>query len=98
MLQTQGVLGQGSDPFAGVRTFRGRGCAQCQGSGFRGRIGVFELFEVREDTRQLIMERRDGGVIRAAAIEAGMRTMFDDGLAKMLLGETTLEEVYRVAL
>jgi general secretion pathway protein E len=44
------------------------------------------------------MERRDGGVIRAAAIEAGMRTMFDDGLAKMLLGETTLEEVYRVAL
>ena len=98
MLQTQGVLGEGSDPFAAVRTFRGRGCPQCQGSGFRGRIGVFELFEVREDTRQLIMERRDGGVIRAAATEAGMRTMFDDGLAKVLLGETTLEEVYRVAL
>jgi len=44
------------------------------------------------------MERRDGGVIRAAATEGGMRTMFDDGLAKVLLGETTLEEVYRVAL
>jgi type IV pilus assembly protein PilB len=98
VLQTQGVLGQGGDPFAAVRTFRGRGCAQCQGSGFRGRIGVFELFEVREEMRQLIMERRDGGAIRAAATQAGMRTMFEDGLAKVLLGETTLEEVYRVAL
>jgi type II secretory ATPase GspE/PulE/Tfp pilus assembly ATPase PilB-like protein len=98
MLQTQGVLGQGTDPFAAVRIFRGRGCAQCQDSGFRGRIGVFEIFEVRDDTRQLIMERRDGGVLRAAATEAGMRTMFEDGLAKVLLGETTLEEVYRVAL
>jgi general secretion pathway protein E len=44
------------------------------------------------------MERQDGGAIRTAAIQAGMRTMFEDGLAKMLLGETTLEEVYRIAL
>jgi type II secretory ATPase GspE/PulE/Tfp pilus assembly ATPase PilB-like protein len=98
VLQVQGVLGQGSDPFGAVRIFRGRGCAQCQGSGFRGRIGVFELFEVQEETRQLIMERRDGGALRAAATRVGMRTMFEDGLAKVLLGETTLEEVYRVAL
>jgi type IV pilus assembly protein PilB len=98
VLQGQGVLGQGEDPFAAVRIFRGRGCPQCQGSGFRGRIGVFELFEVTEPMRQLIMERRDAGTIRAAAVEGGMRTMFEDGLAKVLLGETTLEEVYRVAL
>ena len=98
VLQGQGVLGKGDDPFGGVRIFRGRGCPQCQGSGFRGRIGVFELFEIQDETRRLIMERRDAGVIRAAAIQAGMRTMFEDGLAKVLLGETTLEEVYRVAL
>jgi type IV pilus assembly protein PilB len=98
VLQGQGVLGKGDDPFAGVRIFRGKGCSQCQGSGFRGRIGVFELFEVQEETRRMIMERQDGGAVRAAAIEAGMRTMFEDGLAKVLLGETTLEEVYRVAL
>ncbi len=98
VLQAQGVLGKGSDPFSGVRIFRGRGCPQCQGGGFRGRIGVFELFEVQEEMRGLIMERRDGGAIRAAATEVGMRTMFEDGLAKVLLGETTLEEVYRVAL
>jgi GAF domain-containing protein len=94
----EGVAGRAFDPFAGVRVFRGRGCPQCQGSGFRGRIGVFELFEVHEDVRRLIMERQDGGVIRTAAVESGMRTMFEDGLAKVLLGETTFEEVYRVAL
>ena len=98
VLQGQGVLGPGDDPLAAVRIFRGRGCAQCQDSGFRGRIGLFELFPVDEEARRLIMERQDGGAIRTAAIQAGMRTMFEDGLAKMLLGETTLEEVYRIAL
>jgi type IV pilus assembly protein PilB len=98
VLQGQGVLGPGDDPLAAVRIFRGRGCAQCHDSGFRGRIGLFELFPVGDEARRLIMARQDGGAIRAAAIQAGMRTMFEDGLAKMLLGETTLEEVYRVAL
>ncbi len=46
----------------------------------------------------MIMERRDGAIIREAAIAAGMKTMFQDGLAKALLGDTTLEEVFRVAL
>ena len=78
--------------------FQGRGCPQCQGSGFRGRIGLFEMFSVDDEARQLIMERRDGSAIRAAAVQAGMRTMYEDGLAKVLLGETTLEEVYRVAI
>ena len=97
-LQAQGVLGPGPDPLAAVRMFQGRGCPQCQGSGFRGRIGLFELFSVDDEARRLIMERRDGGAIRAAAVQAGMRTMYEDGLAKVLLGETTLEEVYRVAI
>ncbi len=97
-LQAQGVLGPGPDPLAAVRVFQGRGCAQCQGSGFRGRIGLFELFSVDDEARRLIMDRKDGGVIRTAAIQAGMRTMYEDGLAKVLLGETTLEEVYRVAI
>ncbi|HBH00651.1 MAG TPA: type II/IV secretion system protein, partial [Candidatus Rokubacteria bacterium] len=81
-----------------LRMFRGQGCAQCNGSGFRGRVGVFELFEVDDAIRALIMDRRDASLIRAAAIEKGMKTMFQDGLAKALLGETTLEEVFRVAL
>jgi type II secretory ATPase GspE/PulE/Tfp pilus assembly ATPase PilB-like protein len=59
---------------------------------------MFEVFQIDDDIRRMIMERRDGAVIRAAAIAAGMKTMFQDGLAKALLGDTTLEEVFRVAL
>lgn len=98
VLQGQGVLGHAEDPLSGIRLFRGKGCPQCNGSGFRGRIGVFELFEVDDQIRGMIMERRDAATIRAAAIAKGMKTMFQDGLAKALLGETTVEEVFRVAL
>jgi type II secretory ATPase GspE/PulE/Tfp pilus assembly ATPase PilB-like protein len=98
VLRGAGVLGQGADPLAGLRLFRGKGCLQCNGTGFRGRVGVYELFEVDELARRLIMERQSAAHVRATAVERGMRTMFQDGLAKVLLGETTLEEVIRVAL
>ena len=97
-LRGAGVLGQGADPLAGVRLFCGKGCLQCNGTGFRGRLGVYELFEVDETARRLIMERQSGAHVRATAVSRGMKTMFQDGLAKVLLGETTLEEVVRVAL
>lgn len=98
VLQAEGVLGKAGDPFSGVRLFRGKGCSQCHGSGFRGRLGVFELFEIDDQIRGMIMERRDASALRAAAKAKGMKTMFEDGLAKALLGETTLEEVFRVAV
>ncbi len=97
-LQAQGALGKGDDPLAGIRLFKGKGCPQCQGTGFRGRLGVFELFEVGDEIRNMIMERKDANAIRAVAISKGMKTLFQDGLAKVFLGETTLEEVARVAL
>jgi type II secretory ATPase GspE/PulE/Tfp pilus assembly ATPase PilB-like protein len=92
------MLGKTDDPLASLRLFRGKGCPQCSGTGFRGRLGVFELFEIDDRARGMIMERRDAAAIRAAAIARGMKTMFQDGLAKVFLGETTLEEVARVAL
>jgi type IV pilus assembly protein PilB len=98
ILQEQGVLGKGDDPFASLRLFRGKGCPQCHGSGFRGRLGVFELFEINDRFRGMIMEREDTSAIRAEAIAMGMKTMFQDGVAKVLFGETTLEEIFRVAL
>jgi type IV pilus assembly protein PilB len=98
VLQAQGVLGQSGDPLAGIRLFRGKGCRACGGTGFRGRLGIYELFEVTEQVRGMIMERRDAGAIRQARVAAGMKTMFQDGLAKVLMGETTLEEVSRVAM
>ena len=98
VLRDEGTLGKGDQPLAGIRIFKGKGCSQCNGSGYRGRLGVFELFPIDDSIREMIMRGQDGGAIRAAAIAAGMKTMFQDGLAKVLLGETTLEEVFRVAL
>lgn len=97
-LQQQGALPKTTDPLSGVRLFRGRGCIQCRGTGFHGRVGVFELFELNEEIRKMIMQRKDAASIRAAAVDAGMKTLFQDGLAKVFLGQTSLEEVARVAL
>ena len=98
VLQRDGVLSKEEDPLSKVRVFRGRGCEQCNGSGIRGRLGVFEVFEIDDHIRQMITERRDARSIRVAAIEAGMKTILEDGLAKAFLGETTLDEVFRVAI
>ena len=98
VLQTQGVLGKAADPLVGIHTFKGRGCSQCLNTGYRGRMGVFELLEITDPIRTLILERGDAGMIRRAAIAGGMRTMFWDGLAKAFMGETTIEEIFRVAL
>jgi len=95
-LRAEGVLGGGSDPFADVRLFRGRGCEQCAGTGHRGRVGIYESFTVDDEARALMMERRPAAEIRRAAMARGMRTMLQDGFAKALLGETTVEEIYRV--
>jgi type IV pilus assembly protein PilB len=98
VLKRQGILRKSHNGLAGVRLYNGKGCTQCQGSGFSGRLGLFEIFEVDEDIRDLIMQRKPASFIRSTAIMKGMKTMFQDGLAKAFMGETTLEEVFRVAL
>jgi type IV pilus assembly protein PilB len=97
-LRLDGMLPSDARGFEGVRVFRGKGCRQCGGSGFRGRIGLFETFELDDAIRLMIMERRAGSDIRATAVARGMKTMLVDGLGKVLLGDTTFEEVSRVAL
>ena len=98
VLQRQGVLRKTHNGLAGVRLYHGKGCTQCQGSGFAGRVGLFEIFEIDEDIRDMIMQRKPASFIRSTAIMKGMKTMFQDGLAKAFMGETTIEEVFRVAM
>ncbi len=97
-LQRQGALAKGANPLAGIRLFKGKGCIQCGSTGFRGRLGIFELFEIDDEIRHMMTKCEDAMTIRAAAMASGMKTLFQDGLAKALLGQTTLEEVFRVAL
>ncbi len=72
---------------------RGAGCPECHGSGFRGRIGVYELLVADEELRRLIYGNVTAAQLRAAARRAGMRTMREDGLRKTLAGLTTIDEI-----
>jgi general secretion pathway protein E len=72
------------------------GCERCGGTGYRGRLGVFELLELTGDLRELIGEKADGLKIDAMAIRAGMTTMLDDGVAKCRAGLTSPFEILRV--
>jgi type IV pilus assembly protein PilB len=95
---TEGVLAQlglsahdvGDKPF-----YFGRGCDTCNGTGYKGRRGIYELLDIREPIRQLINQRAPSIVIRQKAIELGMTTLREDGLRSIFDGITTIEEVLR---
>jgi general secretion pathway protein E len=78
------------------RLFHAAGCPACGGTGFRGRVALVELLEMDATLSRLVLDRAEARDLAAAAVAAGMRTMFQDGLAKARAGVTTLEEVLRV--
>src|SRR5207249_10504897 len=80
----------------GTRLYRGRGCDECRGTGYRGRTGIYELFPITEDARSLVLRRVPSRDIRRHAIEAGMVTLPMDGWLKACEGVTTVEETLRV--
>ena len=86
----------GLEPPASGELYRPVGCEECEGTGFVGRVAILEFLETDEAVRDLIRDRAPTQAIQAAAVKAGMRTMFADGLQKCLAGTTTLEEVCRV--
>ena len=89
------ALGLNHDYFDNSTLMRGEGCSECNG-GYRGRIGIFEIFKVDEKVQNLIYEGVSAGRIREHARNVGMRTLREDGLRKAGSGMTTLEEVVRV--
>jgi type IV pilus assembly protein PilB len=76
---------------------KGKGCGYCQKSGYRGRIGIYELMVVNGRLREMMFKAKSSIELRDAAIRQGMTTLYCDGIRKVLKGITTLEEVYRVA-
>ncbi|NOT33985.1 MAG: Flp pilus assembly complex ATPase component TadA [Candidatus Eisenbacteria bacterium] len=79
-----------------VELSRGRGCPNCRETGYIGRTGVFEVLEISDHVRGLVLQNSPDSAIRQAAVESGMRGMGEDGLKKVMMGRTTLEEVTRV--
>ena len=78
--------------------YRGKGCPACRNTGHKGRVGLYELLTVTSEISELIGERADSNTIRSLALSQGMKTLKDDGLEKVKLGITTLEEVQKVVM
>jgi general secretion pathway protein E len=80
----------------GNKAYRGKGCDNCLGTGYRGRSGIFELLVIDDDIRQLILDRIGSNIIKKKATEKGMLTLRMDGAQKVIEGKTTIEEVLRI--
>jgi general secretion pathway protein E len=79
-----------------VESFRGAGCESCAGTGYTSRVGIFELMELNDEIRKLIMANEDAAQITAAARRNGMQSLREDGWMKVRTGVTTADEVMRV--
>jgi type II secretory ATPase GspE/PulE/Tfp pilus assembly ATPase PilB-like protein len=76
--------------------YRGAGCKDCRGTGFRGRVGIYEMVTMNDEVRQLIIERASEGQLLEAARRQGMRSLREECLARVAAGETTIEEAVRI--
>jgi type IV pilus assembly protein PilB len=82
----------------GMVFYRKRGCPRCNQTGYRGRVGIYQLLEMTEDLASLASTKASREEIERAAMDTGMRTLWDDGLAKVASGLTSIEELARVTV
>lgn len=80
-----------------LRFYRGKGCKECANSGYKGRMGIFEILEVSKEIAKLITDKASPEQIRQQAIKEGMLTLLEDGFAKAKNGVTSIEEILRVS-
>ena len=78
-----------------MKTYKGQGCATCNGTGYKGRIGLYEVMEITEEVRELILVGASALELRKKAMDEGMLTLRMSGLEKIRQGMTTLEEIVR---
>jgi type IV pilus assembly protein PilB len=92
------LLGPAAKQLAAAQLFHGKGCADCSFTGYRGRLGIYEIFQIDDQVRNLIFEQVSSTELRIKARELGMRTLREDGVRKVVSGQTTLAEVLRVTM
>ncbi|MDQ3027417.1 MAG: Flp pilus assembly complex ATPase component TadA, partial [Pseudomonadota bacterium] len=91
---TRKLLGIDNDDSRPV--YHAVGCARCDNTGFRGRVAIMELFKLDAEIDELIARRATGREIRSAAAAKGFRSLAEDAISRVLLGQTSLEEISRV--
>ena len=82
----------------GMAFYRKRGCPRCNQSGYRGRIGIYQLLQMSEQLETLAVQKASREDLERAALSEGMRTLWDDGLSKVAAGLTSIEELARVSV
>jgi type IV pilus assembly protein PilB len=82
----------------GMAFYRKRGCPRCGQTGYRGRIGIFQLLAMSETLETLAVQKATREEIERAAVSEGMKTLWDDGIAKVSAGLTSIEELARVSV
>ncbi len=90
-------LGIAPEEAKSKKFYRGAGCVKCNNSGYKGRTGIFELLVMNDQLRELIIDKAHTALIKKAAVESGMKTLLQDGLEKIQVGVTTIEEVLKEA-
>jgi general secretion pathway protein E len=90
--------GVSDDAMDGAEIHRPVGCRRCGRTGYQGRVGIFEYLRVTHPIQEQILRGADAGQIRGTAVEEGMSTMLREGLRRAFAGETTVDEVLRVAV
>jgi type IV pilus assembly protein PilB len=89
------LLGLSAHEVGDKKFYKGRGCEECNGTGYRGRKAIFETLRIGDTLREMINQRAPGVVLRQKAIELGMRTLREEGLQAIFDGETSVEEVLK---
>ncbi|TAN37891.1 MAG: type II secretion system protein GspE [Verrucomicrobia bacterium] len=92
------LLGPAAAQLEQATLYRGKGCSECRQTGFRGRLGLFEVFVLNDQVRTMIFQQVSAADLRNTARQLGMRTLREDGLRKVIAGVTTLPEVLRVTM
>jgi general secretion pathway protein E len=90
------TLGMDRDQLDHKVLYRATGCPECFNTGFRGRLGIFEIMVLNDNLKSLILKSFDANRIKTEALRSGMTTLRQDGIQKVLEGLTTIEEVLRV--
>ncbi|MFA5134715.1 MAG: ATPase, T2SS/T4P/T4SS family [Patescibacteria group bacterium] len=96
VLEQQGIILSSETPVESLLFYEGKGCKQCNGSGYKGRMGIFEVLEITDTIARLITEKAPEQTILAEARKNGMLTMIEDGFIKAKNGATSIAEVLRV--
>jgi type IV pilus assembly protein PilB len=91
-------IGANREDVSTFHSFRGVGCPACSGSGYRGRLALYEVMPISDELRELILNGASAAELKRAAIESGMITLRQSGIQKLREGVTTIEEVVRVTI